>query len=71
MGLFSTDHSLIIQIIGVLSYGAFCLIGSFIVFSLIKSLIGLRVSEDEEIIGLDIGEHEMESYAGFEIFTVE
>ena len=49
----------------------FCLIGSFIVFSLIKILIGLRVSEDEEIIGLDIGEHEMESYAGFEIFTVE
>ena len=33
--------------------------------------MGLRVSEEEEIIGLDIGEHDMESYAGFQIFTVE
>ncbi len=29
------------------------------------------MSEEEEIIGLDIGEHDMESYAGFQIFTVE
>ena len=50
---------------------AIVLIGSLIIFRLIKSLIGLRVTEEEEIIGLDIGEHEMESYAGFEIFTVE
>ena len=28
-------------------------------------------SEEEEILGLDIGEHEMESYSGFQIFTVE
>ena len=41
------------------------------IFLGIKSLIGLRVSEEEEIIGLDIGEHDMESYAGFQIFTVE
>ena len=33
--------------------------------------MGLRVSEEEEILGLDIGEHDMESYAGFQIFTVE
>lgn len=71
VGLFSANHSLTTQMIGVLSYGVFCLIGSLIIFSLIKSLIGLRVTEEEEIIGLDIGEHEMESYAGFEIFTVE
>ena len=33
--------------------------------------MGLRVSEEEELKGLDIGEHEMESYSGFQIFTVE
>ena len=33
--------------------------------------MGVRVSEEEEIIGLDIAEHEMESYSGFQIFTVE
>ena len=45
--------------------------GSLIIFTSIKYLVGLRVSEEEEIIGLDIGEHDMESYAGFQIFTVE
>ena len=57
--------------IGVLSYGLFCLVTSLGLFTAIKSLMGLRVSEEEEIIGLDIGEHDMESYAGFQIFTVE
>ena len=32
--------------------------------------MGLRVSEEEEIIGLDIGEHDMESYAGFQILQL-
>ena len=33
--------------------------------------MNIRVSEEEELKGLDIGEHEMESYSGFQIFTVE
>ena len=73
VGIFSSNpqHSLINQVIGVLSYGAFCLFTSAIIFSSIKLLFGLRVTEEEEIIGLDIGEHDMESYSGFQIFTVE
>ena len=71
VGLFSSDHSFTTQLIGVLAYGIFCLITSSVLFMGIKSLIGLRVSEEEEIIGLDISEHDMESYAGFQIFTVE
>ena len=71
VGIFSSVHNLGVQVIGVLSYGLFCLITSLGLFSAIKSLMGLRVSEEEEIIGLDIGEHDMESYAGFQIFTVE
>ena len=71
VGLFSAEHSVITQLIGVIAYGTFCLITSSLLFLGIKSLIGLRVSEEEEIIGLDIGEHDMESYAGFQIFTIE
>ena len=71
VGIFSSSHSIVTQLIGVLAYGVFCLIASLGLFLAIKSLMGLRVSEEEEIIGLDIGEHDMESYAGFQIFTVE
>ena len=71
VGIFSSDHNVGVQVVGILSYGLFCLITSLGIFLAIKSLMGLRVSEEEEIIGLDIGEHDMESYAGFQIFTVE
>jgi hypothetical protein len=33
--------------------------------------MGLRVSREEEIRGLDIGEHGMEAYAGFQIYMTE
>ena len=33
--------------------------------------MGLRVSEEEEMIGLDIGEHGMEAYNGFQTWTVQ
>lgn len=71
VGVFSAEHTLSVQALGVVAYGLFCLIGSALIFTVLKYSIGLRVSEDEEIIGLDIGEHDMESYAGFQIFTVE
>ena len=71
VGIFSSEHSFIIQLLGGFAYGLASILFSFILFSLIKYFIGLRVNEDEEIIGLDISEHEMESYAGFQIFTIE
>ena len=71
VGIFSTDHSISIQLLGVLSYGVFCLASSVLIFNLIDKLLGLRVDEQEEIVGLDISEHEMEAYAGFQIFNVE
>jgi Amt family ammonium transporter len=71
VGIFSTDHSISIQLLGVLSYGVFCLASSMLIFYLIDKLLGLRVDEQEEIVGLDISEHEMEAYAGFQIFNVE
>ena len=71
VGIFSTDHSISIQLLGMLSYGVFCLASSMLIFNLIDKLLGLRVDEQEEIVGLDISEHEMEAYAGFQIFNVE
>ena len=38
-------------------------------FMIIKKTVGLRASAEEELKGLDIGEHGMEAYSGFQIFT--
>lgn len=40
-----------------------------VLFYGIKATIGLRVSAEEESKGLDIGEHGMEAYSGFQVFT--
>lgn len=71
VGIFSPDYQLGTQAIGVGAYALFCFISANIIFQVVKLALGLRVSEEEEILGLDIGEHDMESYAGFQIFTVE
>ena len=71
VGIFSPDYQLGIQAIGVGAYALFCFVSANIIFQVVKLALGLRVSEEEEILGLDIGEHDMESYAGFQIFTVE
>tara|TARA_S200000501_G_scaffold160172_1_gene151064 strand:+ start:1055 stop:2278 length:1224 start_codon:yes stop_codon:yes gene_type:complete len=71
VGIFSTAHSISIQLLGVLSYGVFCIASSMLIFYLVDKFLGLRVNEQEEIVGLDISEHDMEAYAGFQIFTVE
>lgn len=60
-----------IQALGVGTVAAFIAISMSIVFKLIDKTIGLRVDRDEELKGLDIGEHGMESYAGFQVFTTQ
>ena len=57
------------QVLGALSVTAFAIVSMGIVFFAIKSTIGLRVSAEEELRGLDVGEHGMEAYAGFQIFS--
>ena len=54
-----------IQLLGTLSISAFAFVFAFIIFSLVKVLFGLRVEEEEEIGGLDIGEHGQEAYPDF------
>jgi len=57
-----------IQLLGTLACAAFAVAAMTLVFALIKSTVGLRVAESEEVRGLDIDEHGMEAYADFQIF---
>ncbi|MEC7185837.1 MAG: ammonium transporter [Bacteroidota bacterium] len=45
--------------------GAFCVISTLIIALIVKSIMGLRVSEDEEIKGLDLSEHGTGAYGDF------
>jgi Amt family ammonium transporter len=65
VAFFSEAASFGIQLIGTLSIGAFAFITSYIVFSILKFTIGVRVSPEEEAEGLDIGEHGQEAYPDF------
>jgi Amt family ammonium transporter len=56
---------LFIQIVGILSVAAFSVVFNLILWKIIKICMGLRVSEEEEMGGLDIGEHGMEAYPDF------
>ena len=53
------------QVIGTLAICGFAFIVSLIIFSLIKAILGLRVSSEEEEGGLDVGEHGQEAYPDF------
>lgn len=58
---------LVTQLIGILAVFAWTSVTALILFGLIKITVGLRVSEEEEEAGLDISEHGMKAYSGFEM----
>lgn len=59
-------HHLGVQCLGIFTIGAYTTIMMIIVFQIIKHTIGLRVSAEEEITGLDVSEHGLASaYADF------
>ena len=60
-----------IQLVGIIAVIAWTAVTMTIVFAVIKATIGLRVSEEEEIVGLDSKEHGLASaYAGFSIMDI-
>ena len=63
--LTNTDSSLAAQLLGIASIFAFVFVASLIVWFVIKLVIGLRVSEEEEYEGVDIAECGMEAYPEF------
>ncbi len=58
-----------IQAVGVGACFAWAFTLGIIMFTIIKKTIGLLTSVVEELKGLDIGEHGMEAYSGFQIFS--
>jgi Amt family ammonium transporter len=64
VGLFSVnpDHSFGAQLLGVAAYGVFTFACALALFGILKLTMGIRVSEDEELEGLDLGEHGMHAY---------
>ena len=72
VGIFAfpeTGYNFLSQLTGVAAAAAAAFPAALLIFYIIKKSIGLRVSEDEELRGLDIGEHGMEAYAGFQFFS--
>ncbi|PSN17488.1 ammonium transporter [filamentous cyanobacterium CCP5] len=74
VGLFDTSLGLFygggisqlgIQILGIIAYGVFTVVVTSIFWSILKATLGMRVTPEEEMKGLDIGEHGMEAYSGF------
>lgn len=64
-------HQLGIQFVGMLSTAAWTAVTITITFLVIKAIFGLRVTEEEEIVGLDSCEHGLPSaYAGFSIMDI-
>ena len=73
VGLFSmnAEHTFLKQLTGVASYGVATFGSALLLFWILKMLVGIRVPAEEELQGLDIGEHAMEAYSGFQIFVTD
>lgn len=64
-GIFGEGCSFTTQLLGVAVTALYVLIMAFLVFTVINKTIGLRVSREEEIDGLDVHEHGSSAYADF------
>lgn len=65
VGALVPEISIGVQLLGVLAVGAFCTTFSGVLFLALRATLGLRVSLDEEMGGLDEGEHGQEAYGDF------
>ena len=70
VGIFGSKASwdqFFIQVGGIAVIGVFCLICSYLILITLKKTIGIRVSREEEIEGLDVAEHGMNAYPDFRL----
>jgi Amt family ammonium transporter len=61
----SRFEQVLVQLKGIVGVGVFTFVGSLAVWSVVKLVMGVRVSEEEEFEGLDVGEHGMSAYPDF------
>ncbi|MFT7627053.1 MAG: Amt family ammonium transporter [Ulvibacter sp.] len=66
-GELASGAQFVSQLIGVVAYAAICIVSSFIILFTLKKTIGIRVSEKEEVEGLDGYEHGMDAYPDFRL----
>ncbi len=59
------DASFGVQFIGIVAYAVFTLVASLIVWAILKATVGLRVSAEDEMNGLDLAEVGVEAYPEF------
>ncbi len=59
---FGNPHQLVVQLIAVAVTWALAIVGTFIILSILKAIMGLRVSEEEEQIGIDLSQHNETGY---------
>ena len=62
----SIGSQVMVQLKGILAVGGFTFVASLVIWYVLKLAGGIRVSRDEEIMGLDVGEHGNEAYADFQ-----
>ncbi|MGA9251251.1 MAG: ammonium transporter [Roseobacter sp.] len=62
---YNSDANLMTQLTGIVAYGVFTFVASLIVWFILKAVMGIRVSEEDEINGLDVSELGMEAYPEF------
>jgi len=62
---YNGDANLMTQLTGIVAYGVFTFAASMVVWFILKAVMGIRVSEEEEMNGLDISELGMEAYPEF------
>ncbi|HWP56547.1 MAG TPA: ammonium transporter [Candidatus Acidoferrales bacterium] len=60
---FGNPAQLGVQFVAVLATWIFALVGTFIILSILKALMGLRISEEDEHLGLDLSQHNEKGYA--------
>ena len=66
---FNPDYTFTTQLIGAAAIGAVSFVSSFAIFFVMKKLLGIRVTSEEELRGLDLSEHAAEAYPGFQFFS--
>ncbi|MBF9061181.1 ammonium transporter [Rhodobacterales bacterium HKCCSP123] len=62
---YNGDASLGTQLMGIAAYGVFTFVASLVVWFALKAIMGIRVSEEAELAGLDVSELGMEAYPDF------
>ncbi|MEQ9258301.1 MAG: ammonium transporter [Roseovarius sp.] len=62
---YNSDANIVTQITGIVAFGVFTFVASLVLWFILKAVMGLRVSEEAEMAGLDMSEMGMEAYPEF------